>query len=70
MTEQDTGSTTPSRATGAAEEQEARAAHEADRPATREEADAAPTSVDPGVEESFEEMGAIGADVKGEGEIP
>lgn len=70
MSNKDTAQTSPSAETRAAEEQEARAAHEADRPPTAEDEKAAPTSADPGVKESFEEMSRLGAEVKGEGQIP
>jgi len=58
-----------SEATVAADEEEARSAHDADRAPTPEEEAAAPTSVDPAVAEAFEEANRTGANVKGEGEI-
>lgn len=70
MSDMDTPQTSPSAETRAAEEREARAAHGADRPANAEEQEAAPASVDPAAKESFEEMSRLGADVKGEGQIP
>jgi hypothetical protein len=49
---------------------EASAAHSADRPPTPEEEAAADSNVlDPEVAEHEREMGKIGAEVKGEGEI-
>jgi hypothetical protein len=49
---------------------EASAAHTADRPPTEdEEAAAEGNTLDPGVAEHEREMGKIGAEVKGEGEI-
>jgi hypothetical protein len=49
---------------------EASAAHNADRPPTPEEEAAAESNVlDPEVAEHEREMGKIGADIKGEGEI-
>lgn len=70
MSDKDTAQTAPSVETRAAEEREARAAHEADRPPTGEEAEAAPASVDPAAKETFEEMSQLGAEVKGEGQVP
>ena len=66
----DSSHTQPSEATEAAEEEEARAEHVADRPATEEEEAAAPTSVGEGVAESYQDMAEKGAHVKGEGELP
>lgn len=52
------------------ERAEAAAAHEADRPPTAaEEAAAEQNTLDPEVAEHEREMGKIGAEVKGEGEI-
>jgi hypothetical protein len=52
------------------EAREATAAHTADRPPTAdEEAAAEGNTLDPGVSEHEREMGKIGAEVKGEGEI-
>jgi hypothetical protein len=49
---------------------EASAAHDADRPPTpEEEAEAEKNTLEPGVAEHEREMGKIGAEVKGEGEI-
>jgi hypothetical protein len=49
---------------------EASAAHSADRPPTaEEEAAAAANTLDPEVAEHEREMGKIGAEVKGEGQI-
>ncbi len=52
------------------EEHEALASHAPDRPPTAdEEAAAEETELDPAVAEHEREMGRIGADVKGEGQI-
>ena len=57
-------------ATKAEEAREAAAAHTADRPPTSEEEAAAEVNtVQPGVAEHEREMGKIGAEVKGEGEV-
>jgi hypothetical protein len=57
-------------ATKAEEEREAAATHTADRPPTaEEEAAAEANTLDPEVSEHEKEMGKIGAEVKGEGEI-
>jgi hypothetical protein len=57
-------------ATKSEEAREAGAAHTADRPPTAdEEAAAEGNTLDPGVAEHEKEMGKIGAEVKGEGEI-
>ncbi len=57
-------------ATKAEEAREAAAAHTADRPPTsEEEAAAEANTLDPGVSEHEREMGKIGADVRGEGEV-
>jgi hypothetical protein len=57
-------------ATKAEEAREATAAHTADRPPTAEEEAAAEgNALDPEVSEREKEMGKIGAEVKGEGEI-
>ena len=57
-------------ATRDAEETEARAAHEADRPPTEEEEETAEgLRPDPDVAEHEKEMGRIGAEVRGEGQI-
>jgi hypothetical protein len=57
-------------ATKSEEAREAGAAHTADRPPTAdEEAAAEGNTLDPGVTEHEKEMGKIGAEVKGEGEI-
>ncbi len=57
-------------ATRAEEAREADAPHTADRPPTPdEEAAAEGNTLDPGVSEHEQEMGKIGAEVKGEGEI-
>jgi hypothetical protein len=57
-------------ATKAEEAREAAAAHTADRPPTPdEEAAAEGNTLEPGVAEHEREMGKIGAEVKGEGEI-
>jgi hypothetical protein len=62
----------PSDATREADERDARAAHAADRPPTKEEEKAAPDrgDLDEGVADNFEEMAERGANVKGEGEVP
>jgi hypothetical protein len=58
------------KATEVEELREAAAGHTADRPPTpEEEAAAEGNSLDPGVAEHEREMGKIGADVNGEGEI-
>jgi hypothetical protein len=64
------GTTEPNASTQQAEEEEAKAPHEADRPPTSEEESAAPTEADPGVASNFEDMAQKGANVKGEGELP
>jgi hypothetical protein len=52
------------------EAREATAAHTADRPPTAEEEAAAEgNALDPEVSEHEKEMGKIGAEIKGEGEI-
>lgn len=52
------------------EEQEAHASHAPDRPPTPdEEAAAEKSDLDPAVAEHEREMGRIGADIRGEGEI-
>ncbi len=52
------------------EEHEARASHTADRPPDPEEDEAAEeAALDPSVAEHEHEMGRIGAEVKGEGDI-
>jgi hypothetical protein len=57
-------------ATKSEEAREAGAAHTADRPPTAdEEAAAEGNTLDPEVAEHEKEMGKIGAEVKGEGEI-
>ncbi len=57
-------------ATKAEEEREAQASHTADRPPTAEEEAAAERNqLDPEVAAHEREMGEIGAEVKGEGQI-
>jgi hypothetical protein len=57
-------------ATKREEAREAHAPHEADRPpSAEEEAAAEATELDPEVAEHEREMGRIGAEVKGEGEV-
>ena len=57
-------------ATREAEEEEARAPHEADRPPTEEEEEAAEgLRPDPEVAEHEREMDRLGAEVRGEGRI-
>ena len=60
----------PSEETRVAEEAEAQASHQADRPPTREEEKADPTSASSTTEKGYEEMAERGANVKGEGQIP
>lgn len=62
--------TTPSDATQAEEEAEARAAHNADRAPTPDEERATPGHASPQTEESYQEATRLGANVKGEGELP
>lgn len=69
MSNQDSG-TTPSEATRAAEEAEAAASHQADRPPTAEEEQAAPEQASPETAKDYKEMAERGAEVKGEGQIP
>jgi hypothetical protein len=74
MSEGSSGSDSPDaevdEATKVEELLEASAAHDADRPPTPdEEAAAEGNTLDPGVAEHEREMGKIGAEVKGEGEI-
>jgi hypothetical protein len=70
MTDKDP--TVPNAETRAAESSESRAAHRADRPATPDEEKAAPgrESLDSETKKKFEEMSELGANVKGEGELP
>jgi len=57
-------------ATRSSEEHEARAAHQADRPPTKEEEEAADKlELDPYVAAHEREMGERGAEVRGEGQI-
>ena len=57
-------------ATRAEEEEEAKAAHVADRaPSAEEEAEAEKNRLDPAVAAHEREMDHLGAEVKGEGEI-
>ncbi len=65
----DTG-TTPSDETRAAEQAEAGAPHQPDRPPTAQEERAAPQSADPTAAESFDDMAKTGAQVKGEDSRP
>jgi len=69
MSNQDSG-TTPSDATRAAEETEASASHQADRPPTAEEEQAAPAEAGEETGKDYKEMAERGANVRGEGEIP
>lgn len=62
--------TNPSEETRAAEEAEAHASHQADRPPTGEEDRAAPTTVSPETEKDYDEMAKRGANVEGEGQLP
>ncbi len=52
-----------------ADEADASAPHDADRPPTPDEEAAAPTEVDPQVAEAYEDALERGANVKGEGQI-
>lgn len=52
-----------------ADEADATATHDADRPPTPEEEAAAPTQVDPHVAEAYEDAIERGAAVEGEGQI-
>ncbi len=66
----DAGADNVDNATRTEEAEEAKAAHTADRaPTPDEEAAAEQTELDPEVAAHEREMGRIGADVKGEGEI-
>lgn len=66
----DAGEALVDEATKDEEEHEGRASHAPDRPPTPdEEAAAEETELDPAVAEHEREMGRIGADVRGEGEI-
>ncbi len=56
-------------ATVHADEADASASHDADRPPTPEEEAAAPTEVDPQVADAYEDALERGANVKGEGQI-
>lgn len=68
--ESSNGSDGVSEATVEEEDREAAAAHTADRPPTAEEEAAAEgNALDPEVAAHEREMGQIGAEVKGEGEI-
>ena len=68
MSAQDPEGTSPE--TVEADEQDARAAHQADRmPTPDEEAAAERNTVDPDVAEAYEEAAERGANVKGEGQI-
>jgi hypothetical protein len=69
MSNQDSG-TTPSEATRAAEEAEAQAPHQADRPPTAEEEEAAPARASRETAERAKEMSELGAEVQGEGQLP
>jgi hypothetical protein len=72
MTDRDSGRSAPTNETSKAEESEAKAAHQADRPPTAEEEKAAPgrESLSPETAKNFDDMAKKGADVKGEGELP
>ena len=68
--EADAGDDQVDDATRAEEEEEAKAAHEADRaPTAEEEATAEQNTLDPDVSAHEREMGRLGAEVKGEGQI-
>ena len=70
MSEGRNGSGDVDEATKAEEAREAAVAHTADRaPTPDEEAAAEGNTLEPGVAEHEREMGKIGAEVKGEGEI-
>jgi hypothetical protein len=62
--------TQPSEETIEAEEKEARATHQADRPPTADEDKAAPSATSPATDEHYEEMAERGASEKGEGRLP
>lgn len=62
--------TKPSDATKAEEEKEAKATHTADREANGEEARLAPKQASGETAKDYEEMAKLGANVKGEGELP
>lgn len=62
--------TTPNDATRASEDSEATAAHQADRPPTTEEEQAAPTEASGETSKDYKDMTERGANVKGEGELP
>lgn len=72
MTDREPGRSAPTNETSKAEENEAGAAHQADRPPTAEEEKAAPgrDSLRPETAGNFDDMAKKGANVKGEGEIP
>jgi hypothetical protein len=70
LSESNHGTTEPDAGTHQAEEEEAKAPHQADRPPTSEEEAAAPTEADPGVASHAEDLAQKGANVKGEGELP
>ncbi|MEX2293746.1 MAG: hypothetical protein WD691_08145 [Acidimicrobiales bacterium] len=65
-----TDHTKPTTKTKRAEQIEANAKHEADRPPTQQEEKAAPTEVDDDTREAYKGMIERGADAKGEGRIP
>lgn len=69
MSEQDTPDADVAEATTQADEADAVAGHDADRPPTPEEEAAAPTEVDPAVAEAYEDALERGAAVKGEGAV-
>lgn len=72
MSDQERDITAPDAKTRAAEDDEARAGHQADRPPTAEEDQAAPGRevVSEDTEKGYKEMSERGANVKGEGQIP
>jgi hypothetical protein len=61
--------TFPSGGTVEADRADARSDHDADRPPTPDEEEAAPEAVDPAVAEAYEDAMERGAKVKGEGAI-
>lgn len=62
--------TTPNEATRAEEEKEAHAAHAADGLPTGEEERLAPNQASGETAKDYEEMAKLGAEVRGEGELP
>jgi hypothetical protein len=70
MSERDAGNDEVDARTREEEDRESRAAHTADRPPTAEEEAAADrTEADPDVAAHERDMGRIGSEVKGEGQV-